>query len=210
MININRICLRDPIPEIYDALRLLDAAVTLHLLGKYALAESLFKLADDPAISAYSESLWGAGGPWTKPLPVPGERLPHLPREHRVRIRLSPGQKATLLARDGYHCRFCGIGLVLPETRILISQSYPEAVRWGTRNSDQHAGFQAIELQYDHIIPHARGGTNEIDNMVVACAPCNCGRSSLTLDEVGISDPRLREPARTHWDGLRRFIGRSN
>ena len=107
--------------------------------------------------------------------------------------------------RDGFHCRFCGIPLVRSETRSLIRKASPEAVRWGDRNADQHAGFQAMWLQYDHLIPHARGGTNELSNMLVTCAPCNNGRSNLTLEEVGLADPRLCDPIRSTWDGLERF-----
>uniref|UniRef100_UPI0035A84FCD HNH endonuclease n=1 Tax=Mesorhizobium sp. LHD-90 TaxID=3071414 RepID=UPI0035A84FCD len=114
-------------------------------------------------------------------------------------------EKRGLLARDGFHCRFCGIPLVRSETRSLIRTVFPGALRWGSLNSEQHAGFQALWLQYDHLIPHARGGTNEPSNMVVTCAPCNNGRSNLTLEEAGLLDPRLREPRLTHWDGLERF-----
>ena len=62
-----------------------------------------------------------------------------------------------------------------------------------------------MDLHYDHLLPHARGGTNDFENMLVTCAPCNCGRDNLTLEEVGLSDPRLREPVRSAWDGLERF-----
>jgi 5-methylcytosine-specific restriction endonuclease McrA len=59
--------------------------------------------------------------------------------------------------------------------------------------------------QYDHILPHSRGGTSELSNMVVTCAPCNFGRMEFTLAEVGLADPRDRAPIRSSWDGLERF-----
>src|SRR5215216_3398976 len=37
---------------------------------------------------------------------------------------------------------------------FLIRKAYPSALRWGDRNVDQHAGFQAMWLQYDHLLPH--------------------------------------------------------
>jgi HNH endonuclease len=68
-----------------------------------------------------------------------------------------------------------------------------------------HLGrIQAIWLQYDHLLPHARGGSSDLSNIVVTCAPCNNGRCNLTIEEVGLSDPRLREPIRSTWDGLER------
>jgi hypothetical protein len=200
-----RTCLRDPIPEIYDAARYLDAAVAAHLAGRRALADELIRMADMPVISEWSESLWGVGGPWSRPLPVDSP-LAFVPKEERVKARMpSKTEIATLLARDGYHCRFCGIPIVRAEIRMLMRGEYPDALRWGPRNSDQHAGLQAMWLQYDHLLPHARGGSSELSNMVVTCAPCNNGRSNLTLEEVGIEDPRLREPVRSMWDGLERF-----
>lgn len=200
-----RICLRDPIPEIYRAASCLDAAVTAHLAGKRSVADELIRLADDPAITEWSESLWGSGGPWSRPLLV-DTRIPFVERELRIKFRMPAiGVKRALLGRDGFRCRFCGIPLVRAETRSAIRKLYPEAARWGDRNSDQHAGLQAMWLQYDHLLPHARGGTNDIGNMVVACAPCNNGRSNLTLEEVGLTDPRQREPIQTPWDGLERI-----
>jgi hypothetical protein len=200
-----RTCLRDPIPDIFDAARYLDAAVTAHLRGDRRLCEELIRLADMPSISAWSESLWGAGGPWTRPIPI-ANRLPFTPKDGRLADRMpSKADMRALINRDGHHCRFCGIPIVRAETRQAIRAFYPEAVRWGSRNAEQHFGFQAMWLQFDHLVPHARGGSSDIANMVVTCAPCNNGRSNLTLDEVGLSDPRARPPTRSLWDGLERF-----
>lgn len=35
----------------------------------------------------------------------------------------------------------------------------------------------------DHIHPYSRGGTNDADNLTVACASCNRSKGDLTLDE---------------------------
>lgn len=150
-------------------------------------------------------TLWGKGGPWCRPLPVEN-RLPYVGKEQRIKARMpSKSETVTLLARDGFHCRFCGIPLVRAQMRILIHKAYPEALRWGDRISDQHSGFQALWLQFDHLLPHARGGSNELSNMIVTCAPCNNGRSNLKLEEVGLADPRFRDPIRSPWNGLEHF-----
>ncbi len=60
----------------------------------------------------------------------------------------------------------------------------------------------------DHVIPYARGGGNGPDNLVTACWPCNFGRGSYSLEEVGLADPRGRPPVLDGWDGLKRVLDR--
>jgi hypothetical protein len=67
--------------------------------------------------------------------------------------------------------------------------------------------FKAMWLQYDHLLTHARSGNNDLENIVITCAPCNYGRWNRTVEEVGLIDPRTREPVRSAWDGLERFRG---
>jgi 5-methylcytosine-specific restriction endonuclease McrA len=77
---------------------------------------------------------------------------------------------------------------------------------WGRTNMTQHAAFQAMWAQYDHVLPYARGGNSTLDNMIVTCAPCNFGRMNYILEEVGLADPRGREPIGSKWDGLERLL----
>ncbi|MFO1429165.1 MAG: HNH endonuclease signature motif containing protein [Candidatus Competibacteraceae bacterium] len=199
-----RACLREPISEIADAARYLDAAVSAHLAGEVMLAERLIVLADISVIRDWTESIWGKNSPYVQYRALDG--LPGIPLDERVKARMPNAlERHQLHDRDGYHCRFCGIPVIRREIRIRIMQHYPNALRWGKHNSEQHAAFQAMWAQYDHVVPHARGGTNSLDNVVVSCAPCNFGRMSYTLAEVGLSNPFEREPVRSLWDGLERF-----
>ena len=116
--------------------------------------------------------------------------------------------KRMLHLRDGYHCRFCSIPVIRKEIREALRILYPSAIRWGSTNGSQHAAFQAMWAQYDHVIPHALGGDNGLDNLVVTCAPCNFGRMNHSLEEVSISDPRKRAPLSSHWDGLERVLAK--
>ena len=200
-----RACLRDPIPEILDAARLLDEAVTAHLRGDRTLAVQLIRAADIAAIRDWTESLWGANSPYVRKQTVVNS-LPHLTKGERIPIRMpTTDERMRLHERDGFHCRFCGIPVIRKEIRVRIAKAYPEALPWGRRNSEQHAAFQAMWLQYDHIQPHARGGNNSPDNIVVTCAPCNFGKADFLLQEVSLADPRERPPVRSSWDGLERF-----
>jgi len=201
-----RICLRDPVPEIAAASRHLDSAVTAHLAGQIQLATDLIRLADMPEIRAWTESLWG--GDSTYAVSTTHSDTPRsLPKDQRIKVRMpSKDEKRALHERDGFHCRFCGIPVIRKEIRERIQAVYPDALPWGKRNIDQHAAFQAMWLQYDHLLPHARGGTNALENIVITCAPCNFARMNHTLEEVGLLDPRGRQPISSAWDGLERFM----
>ena len=152
-------CLRDPLPELFEAARLLDQAVDAHLLSDAPLAAALIRQADLPEIRAWTESLWGPGGPWSKPL-FKDDRLPVIPKLERPETRMpSSAEKRALLERDGHRCRFCGTPLIRAEVRSRIRSNYPDVLPWGSKNVEQHAAFQGMWLQYDHLIPHSRGGT---------------------------------------------------
>ncbi|MBK9447313.1 MAG: HNH endonuclease [Betaproteobacteria bacterium] len=193
-------CFREPIPEIFDAARYLDAAVSAHLRGHASLAAELFSLANDPKVWAWTNSIWGKKSPYVivrkqpdiKPIDKALSRMP------------TSAQKAELHKRDGFHCRFCGIPVVRSEIRKIIQKIYPSAVQWGSTNASQHAAFQCMWAQYDHVVPHSHGGTNELTNLVTTCAACNFGKMEYTLDELGLIDPRTVSPIQSMWDGLER------
>lgn len=200
-----RRCLREPIREIFDAAQYLDDAVSAHLDGNKEIAADLIRMADMPAIREWTESLWGPKSQHRQYRPVAGAPA-SLAREKRIPVRMpTTAQKKAILERDGYHCRFCGIPLIRATVRQRIHAVYPEALPWGRTNLTQHAAFQAMWVQYDHLLAHARGGDNSLDNVIVTCGPCNFGRVKYTLEEVGLIDPRTREPIRSNWDGLERF-----
>jgi 5-methylcytosine-specific restriction endonuclease McrA len=200
-----RVCLREPIPEIAEAAHHLESAVKAHLDGNAKLARGLILGADLPVIREWTESLWGSNSPYVQYRPVENAP-PSIPKEQRVKLRMpTTAEKNALHQRDGFNCRFCGIPLIRKEIRERINKAYPEALSWGSSNIDQHAAFQAMWLQYDHLLPHARGGDNSLENIVITCAPCNFGRMNWTLDEVGLIDPRTRQHVRSAWTGLEQF-----
>ncbi len=199
-------CFRDPIPEIYTARDYLDEAVTAHLLGNTKNVSELIKLADMPVIREWTESIWGANSPYVLHRKI-NTSIPILAKDARVKARMpNSGEKNKLHQRDGFHCRFCGVPLIRKEVRMAIKNIYPEALQWGTKHTEQHSAFQAMWLQYDHLLPHARGGNNDLDNIVITCAPCNYGRTDNLIEEVGLLNPFLQPPVQSSWDGLERFL----
>jgi 5-methylcytosine-specific restriction endonuclease McrA len=48
--------------------------------------------------------------------------------------------------------------------------------QWGGRDKDRHAAFYALTAVADHFVPHARGGTSELNNLITTCQSCNYGK----------------------------------
>jgi len=46
-----------------------------------------------------------------------------------------------------------------------------------------YCGAKGLKLQIEHRVPLARGGANDLDNIIPACAPCNLRKGTLTDEE---------------------------
>lgn len=198
-----RECLWDPVPEVFDAAKTLESAVAAHIAGDRPTAEKLFASADIDAIRDWTEHLWGAGWHDRFKLKAYTGPLKLKPKSDRCVQRMPPiSALREVVLRDGYHCRYCGIPVIPKEVRVRAHSLYPEAISWGTTNRSQHAAFQCMWMQFDHVIPHAYGGSNSLDNVVVSCAPCNNGRGSYLLEEIDLESPFNRSPHESDWKGL--------
>lgn len=67
------------------------------------------------------------------------------------RAAISKKKRFDIFKRDGFKCQYCG--------------AHPPDVA----------------LHVDHIHPVAEGGTNEIENLVTSCEPCNLGKGARLL-----------------------------
>ena len=206
VIGESRRCFREPIPEIFDAARLLDAAATAYLRNRSDLAAGLLEFANMPAIRDWLDSIWGARSKYVQYRQTP-ESKAAIPKAERIPLRMPSAEtKKRLHLRDGFHCRCCGIPVIRMEVRRYFCTKFPGLRLWGKDNASQHAAFQAMWVQYDHVVPHAHGGTNDYDNLLITCAACNYGRMQFTFDEVGIANPMDRDPIQSQWDGLERVL----
>lgn len=80
-------------------------------------------------------------------------------KEVAKRRRVSPAQRKTVLERDGYKCRICG-----------ISRQYLD---------DKAPGLgEYLRLEIDHIVPIAQGGTSDESNLQCLCWRCNSLKGS--------------------------------
>jgi hypothetical protein len=199
-----RPCLSTPPPQVADAARYLDAAVTAHLYGNGRLADDLIRAADMPDIYRWTKPMWANSD--VHLVRSGNERVSSVSKELRAAVRMpTKAEKDLIHQRDGYNCRFCGMPVIRPEVRKRVLFAYPGSMRWGPKEAEQHAAFQAMWAQYDHVLPHALGGTNDLSNIVLACAACNFGRGGYSLQDVGVVDPRTRPIVPSSWDGLERF-----
>lgn len=52
--------------------------------------------------------------------------------------------------------------------------------KWGRKCA--YCGAENIPLQVEHIHPEARGGTNRVSNLTLACEPCNVRKGAMPVD----------------------------
>lgn len=65
-------------------------------------------------------------------------------------------------------------------------------------NKCQYCGGKAESI--DHVIPRAKGGKHEWENVVAACTPCNGKKADKLLSDLGWKLPRKpRAPKDTIW-----------
>lgn len=74
--------------------------------------------------------------------------------EKGKRASISKRIRFEVFARDGFSCRYCG------------AQSDSE------------------KLVIDHVTAVANGGTNDIENLVTSCEPCNAGKSDKSISKL--------------------------
>lgn len=92
---------------------------------------------------------------WISPWFQPGRFStdPNTPKTSSPRKPLPKYKRDQVFRRDGYTCRKCG-------------------AKGGLH------GTLGVQLHIDHIVPVAKGGTDEINNLQVLCAPCNTKKGS--------------------------------
>ncbi|MEO8478124.1 MAG: HNH endonuclease signature motif containing protein [Gemmatimonadota bacterium] len=104
--------------------------------------------------------------------------------------------------RDSYHCRFCALPVIPPPVLKRFGRLMGEAVfPVGRTNLERHGAALVFRGAIDHVVPWSLGGATASENLVTACWACNYGKSRYTLDQIGLTDPRLRPAVESDWDG---------
>lgn len=118
------------------------------------------------------------------------------------RPRFKPARSLPVFLRDGFIDRYGGERLVFPGALHLISCLLPNAFPYHPHGHMQHChmAFWQLFPSVDHIVPVARGGSNDMENLVCTSMLRNQVKSGWLLSELGweLQPPRQDE----EWDGL--------
>ena len=187
-----RRCLIEPNPELDLAAKVLDAAADALLIGNLELASKLVICADMKEIMERAVRMVGA-------LSVEVHRQVHrpavLPPAERESLRMpATGTEQYIFNRDGWRCRFCSIKVISRPARNAVARIFPNETRWNLKEFVRHSALYAMAASLDHVVPHSRGGTNQIENLVTACYCCQFGRGEWTLKEAELYDPGTSSP----------------
>lgn len=128
---------------------------------------------------------------------------PNVETQQRDSLRSPSKFEKQVYERDGFRCRYCGIRLVSPDVlKATIKALNTTAFRRGPRNIDTHGILCIFYPSADHVVPWNKGGLTNPNNLVTSCVPCNFGKDQFTIEQIGIEDPRSRQPHLGDWDGL--------
>ncbi len=119
-----------------------------------------------------------------------------------VRQSLPITRLVRLFERDRYIDRYSGVRLVFPGTLRLISLMLPEEFPFHSNWKQEltHPAYWELYPTVDHIVPVARGGTNEDSNLVTTSMLRNLAKANWLLQELGW--PLLPQETERSWDGL--------
>jgi len=138
-------------------------------------------------------------------------RFEHNPKqmEHQpvgATKRSTPPRKQLLklFSRDNYRCRYCGTPIVGDRKQFIALAerlTMPELVVTGS-NEARHGLYLTFRGSHDHLVPLAEGGTNDMDNLLTACWPCQFGKFRFSLDDLRIQLRKDPYPFIDQWASI--------
>ena len=133
--------------------------------------------------------------------------LAEIPGQPKAIVRassrgVSKRSQLSVFQRDGFRCRYCGRRVVMPPVLRLLSICFGEIFPYHLHGKMDvsHLAFWRDVSSCDHLIPVARGGTSEAENLVTACYMCNSIKQNWLVDELRWVV--MPVSARSPWDGL--------
>jgi hypothetical protein len=107
-----------------------------------------------------------------------------------------------IFRRDKFICRYCNRRTVIvPLLRLLsiaFTDIFPYHPNW--RTDKCHLGYWRDAASCDHVIPIARMGTSQPDNLLTACYMCNSIKQNWLVEELRWEIQPVADDK--GWDGL--------
>ena len=111
-------------------------------------------------------------------------------------------QALRVFVRDGFIDRYSGNRLLFPPVLRLLSVMLPTAFPFhrNWKMTETHPAYWGLFPTLDHIVPVARGGPDDEDNLVSTSMLRNSAKANWTLEELGWS---IHPPGdMNQWDGM--------
>ncbi len=113
-----------------------------------------------------------------------------VPAAHRDRPYPVAAMEREVYRRDAGRCRYCGIPVHLARDLRRVHSLVGDALfAMGPTNRTRAGGMIIARASADHVVPVTQGGRTMPDNLVIACWPCQFGKSSYTPEQLGMRSP---------------------
>lgn len=138
-------------------------------------------------------------------------RTPKLHSGRNLIRRPTIAQEKKIIRAQGFHCRYCGIRLVLNDQFKKLQQIVGYEVlpnrsqaKNKMKNTDIHGIWLITRATLDHVEPFSQGGldVNREENLAACCWPCNYAKWKYTIEDLEIDNPMFRPERHTDWLGL--------
>ena len=110
---------------------------------------------------------------------------PFEPHETEART-YTKEKRLQIFTRDGFVDRYSGRRMLFPPVLSIVSnelsKDFPAHPNW--KMSVSHYAYWELSSMIDHVVPIARGGTNEDSNLVTSSPLSNARKASFTLEEL--------------------------
>jgi 5-methylcytosine-specific restriction endonuclease McrA len=100
--------------------------------------------------------------------------------------------RRNLIWRDGRLCHYCHARTLYAFEVAKLSSNLRDSVIDGPYGPDK---FGSLSMTIDHKIPSVKGGSDDITNLVIACARCNASKGSIDYEWYQVYERNI-EPRR--------------
>ena len=130
------------------------------------------------------------------------QEYPFIPAPPAVTRKYTEAQALRVFVRDGFVDRYSGDLLVFPPAlrvlTALLPDDFPFHRNWKMEKT--HQAYWVLFPTLDHVVPIARGGRADEENLVSTSMLRNSAKANSTLEELGWS---LHPPGDVkRWDGM--------